>query len=367
MKKSWKFVKGEKIHFKRKTMERVAAIAVVFTLLMTGTIVSQAAKSVSQLTSEKEKLQQEIKALDSELVGVLSSINELEADIAETNQDIKDAQQDMADAQKAADKKYDDMKVRMKYMYEKGDDSVVTIFLESGTISEFVNRVEYANTVYTYDREQLETYQSLVEEIKSMKANLEREKTNLQSQQNRLAAQKKSLDSMIATKKTQVKDFDQQLAKAKQVAAQQAAASRAAGQTATQKSNSSSVSGGGKNPSGATGTGGGAVVSYACQFVGNPYVWGGNSLTEGCDCSGFVHLVLQHFGISSPRQSDAFLSGGQEVSYECMQAGDVVVYPNHVAIYDGAGMIVEAKNSRCGITHDRPVNCKTILGIRRYV
>lgn len=355
-------------HFSKKSFQmKVIAILLMVVVLVSGTISAEAAKSVSQLTQEKNQLQKEIQSLDSELVGILSSIDELQADISETTQSINDAENDMKEAQKVADKKYEDMKVRMKYMYEKGDESVVTIFLESGTISEFINRVEYANTVYEYDRDQLEQYQAIVNEIKSMKEGLEKEKVALQSQKNRLDSQKKSLDSMIATKKTQVKDFDKQLEKARALAAQQASANRASGNTSTQKNNSSGVSGGGHNPSGTTGVSGGAVVSYACQFLGNPYVWGGNSLTEGCDCSGFVHLVYEHFGISTPRYSDAFLNGGKEVSYECMQAGDVVVYPGHVAIYDGSGLIVEAKNSRCGITHDRAVNCKTILGIRRYV
>ena len=110
-----------------------------------------------------------------------------------------------------------------------------------------------------------------------------------------------------------------------------------------------------------------SLVSYATQFVGNPYVWGGNSLTNGVDCSGFVHLVYAHFGISTPRYSQAFKSVGQPVSYQNIQAGDVVVYPGHVAIYIGNGNIVEAQSTRAGITNSRPVNCHTITAIRRLV
>ena len=67
------------------------------------------------------------------------------------------------------------------------------------------------------------------------------------------------------------------------------------------------------------------------QFVGNPYVWGGNSLTNGVDCSGFVHEVYAHFGISTPRYSQAFKSVGQAVSFDNIQPGDVVVYPGPVS------------------------------------
>ena len=109
------------------------------------------------------------------------------------------------------------------------------------------------------------------------------------------------------------------------------------------------------------------LVAYARQFVGNPYKWGGNSLTNGVDCSGFVHLIYAHFGISTPRYSQAFKNVGQPVAYENMKAGDVVVYPGHVAIYIGNGCIVEAQSTRAGITETRSVNCHTITAIRRLL
>ena len=109
------------------------------------------------------------------------------------------------------------------------------------------------------------------------------------------------------------------------------------------------------------------VASFAQRFVGNPYVWGGNSLTNGVDCSGFVHEVYAHFGISTPRYSQAFKSVGQAVSFDNIQPGDVVVYPGHVAIYAGGGVIVEAQSTKAGITANRSVQCHTILAIRRLV
>lgn len=357
----------------KKRILRVLGVGVTITALVVTSNSVFAAKSVSQLTQEKQQLQSEISSLDQELVGVLSSINELESDISQTNADIADAEADIKEAQKAADAKYEEMKVRMKYMYEKGDDDIITIFLESGSLSDFINRVEYANTVYEYDRDQLEEYQVMIKQIESLKAGLEQEKVSLQAQQNKLAAQKQSLNSMIATKRTQVADFDAQLAKAKELAARQAAQARAAQSTTTQKANvanvsGSSSSGGSKNPAPVTGGSGSSVVSYASQFIGNPYKWGGTSLTEGCDCSGFVYRVYQHFGVDYGRlTSDGFLGVGQAVSFDNIQAGDVVVYSGHVGIYDGNGGIVEAQSTRAGITNNRSVSCKPILGIRRLI
>ena len=344
------------------------AVAVVMLSLVASSNVALAAKSVTQITQEKQQLQNEIKSLDQELVSILTNINELESDISQKNSDISDAENDLVEAQKAADQKYEDMKVRMKYMYEKGNDDVITIFLESGSLSDFINRVEYANTVYEYDRTQLDEYQAMIKQIASLKAALEQEKIALQSQQNKLSAQKKSLDSMISTKRAQVADFDTQLAKARELAARQAAANQASNTSSTKQANSSNVSGGGKNPTPVSGKGGGSVVAYASQFIGNPYKWGGTSLTDGCDCSGFVYRVYQHFGVDYGRlTSDGFATVGQEVSYENLQAGDVVVYSGHVAIYDGSGGIVEAQSTRAGITNNRAVNCKPIIAIRRLL
>nr|WP_317283652.1 C40 family peptidase [uncultured Sellimonas sp.] len=92
-----------------------------------------------------------------------------------------------------------------------------------------------------------------------------------------------------------------------------------------------------------------AVVDYASQFIGNPYVWGGTSLTNGADCSGFVQSVYAHFGFSLPRTSYAQRSAGYEVSYSQAQPGDIICYNGHVGIYAGNGKIVNAQDPAHGI------------------
>ena len=91
------------------------------------------------------------------------------------------------------------------------------------------------------------------------------------------------------------------------------------------------------------------VIDYACQFIGNPYVWGGTSLTDGADCSGFVQSVYAHFGISLPRTSYEQRSAGYEVSYEDAQLGDLILYEGHVGLYIGNDQIVNAMNEAQGI------------------
>ena len=112
---------------------------------------------------------------------------------------------------------------------------------------------------------------------------------------------------------------------------------------------------------------GSSVVDFATQFVGNPYVWGGTSLTDGADCSGFVQSVYKNFGVDLPRTSYEQQNAGTEVSYEDAQPGDLICYGGHVAIYMGDGKIVHASNAKDGIKISDNAAYRTILSVRRLV
>ena len=109
-----------------------------------------------------------------------------------------------------------------------------------------------------------------------------------------------------------------------------------------------------------------AVVDYACQFIGNPYVWGGTSLTNGVDCSGFVQSVFAHFGIALPRTTWDMENAGTAVSYDQAVAGDIILYNGHVGIYMGNGQIVNAINSAKGIGI-LPATYTNIVTVRRLI
>lgn len=153
------------------------------------------------------------------------------------------------------------------------------------------------------------------------------------------------------------------LAKEKQEREAAAAAAEAARKKASSQSTGSS-SQSNTTYSAPSGSNGQAVANYACQFVGNPYVYGGSSLTNGTDCSGFVMSVYVAFGIGLPHSSRALRSCGYEVSLSDAQPGDIVCYSGHVGIYVGNGTIVHASNPSGGIKYSS-VNYRTPICVRR--
>jgi len=365
-----------------------------------------------QIDSLKDKqtvTANDIQANSNKLDEVLAAQKKLQTDITNKQGEIEQNQKDLAAAQQKQQEQYDAMKKRIQFMYENStEDNVWTAIIEADGISDMLNRIEYVSDVYDSDRALMDSYQAAVQQVKTIGEQLNKDMDDLTAMQDSYEKQQSEIEAAILALENQKEQYATQISEAQQQAsnyqniisaqgkiiqeeeAAAAAAALAAQQRAAQQAAASSGSssgssydgggagkggsiagdyaaGGGKNPSASTGVSGSSVVSYAMQFVGNPYVWGGNSLTNGVDCSGFVHEVYAHFGISTPRYSQAFKSVGQAVSFDNIQPGDVVVYPGHVAIYAGGGVIVEAQSTKAGITARRSVQCHTILAIRRLV
>lgn len=155
------------------------------------------------------------------------------------------------------------------------------------------------------------------------------------------------------------------LQKEKEAREQAQAAARASqntGAATTDKSNTTST---GSTNFSSDGSMGAAVIEYALQFVGNPYVYGGTSLTNGADCSGFVMSVYANFGVSLPHSSTSDRSQGYAVDgLENAQPGDLICYSGHVGLYVGNGQIVHASTSKTGIIVSS-ATYRQILAIRR--
>lgn len=356
---------------------------------------------INGLKDQQQITADDIKNKSAKLDEILAAQKKLQTDITSKQAEIEQNQKDLAAAQEKQQEQYDAMKKRIQFMYENSaEDNIWTAIIESNGITDMLNRIEYVSDVYDSDRALMDSYQAAVEQVKEIGTKLDKDMNELTAMQDDYEKQQADVEAAIVALENQKEQYASQIAQAQQQAdnyqniitaqgkiiqEQEAAAAAAAAAAARANSSLSSPSydgggagkggsiasdyaaGGGKNPGASTGVSGSSVVSYAMQFVGNPYVWGGNSLTNGVDCSGFVHEVYAHFGISTPRYSQAFKSVGQAVSFDNIQPGDVVVYPGHVAIYAGGGVIVEAQSTKAGITANRNVQCHTILAIRRLV
>ena len=356
---------------------------------------------INGLKDQQQTTADDIKNKSAKLDEILAAQKKLQKDITNKQAEIEQNQKDLAAAQEKQQEQYDAMKKRIQFMYENSaEDNIWTAIIESNGITDMLNRIEYVSDVYDSDRALMDSYQAAVEQVKEIGTKLDKDMNELTAMQDDYEKQQADVEAAIVALENQKEQYASQIAQAQQQAdnyqniitaqgkiiqEQEAAAAAAAAAAARANSSSSSPSydgggagkggsiasdyaaGGGKNPGASTGVSGSSVVSYAMQFVGHPYVWGGNSLTNGVDCSGFVHEVYAHFGISTPRYSQAFKSVGQAVSFDNIQPGDVVVYPGHVAIYAGGGVIVEAQSTKAGITANRSVQCHTILAIRRLV
>ena len=388
---------------------------------------------INNLTGVMDDLDAEIQGLDTEMVGLLTDISIIEQAIQDKREEIAQTEEALKEAIQVQDEQYEAMKIRIRYMYEKGDKSYLTLLLESQSIDDALNKADYIEKLYEYDRKLLLEYQATVQRVSELKDTLEEEESELMSSKIELREQQELLDELLAQKKKEYEDYDARLVKAKQEAAvytakinqqtnelraleakqkekekekeeklkeeeearrkaeeerlraeQEAneAASNDSGYTGTSSgsgsshdSGTSSGNSGGSGssgssdapkPSGGGGSKGQQIVDYACQFLGNPYVPGGTSLTNGADCSGFTMSVFRQFGINLPRNSYAQSQVGTAVSYDQARAGDIIYYGGHVGIYMGDGRIVHASTQKTGIKIS-VATYRPIITIRRVI
>lgn len=333
---------------------------------------------ISSLENQKSALSSELSNLNDELVNALLNIEMLENDLANKEVEIEEAQAAFDEAQATEARQYESMKKRIQYLYEAGNDSYVEMILTSESMADLVNKVDYAEELQAYDKRLLDEYKAAKQAVAELQQELEDEKEELLMIQDQMEEEKANLEAMIARKQSEIADFNSQLSAAKskaseyqkKIASQNAQIKKlqqeeaAAAAKVSSSSGGSKGSGGGAVVSGGSGVGA-SIASYGLKFVGYPYVSGGNSLTNGTDCSGFVHLVHANFGISTPRQSGAIAGSGRAVSDSEKMPGDVVCYPGHVGIYIGNNQIVHASTQKTGIKVSN-MYYRGILCIRRY-
>lgn len=328
----------------------------------------QAESTVQNIEQEKNALNDEINDLNEQLSDLLVNINVLEDDLNNKESEIAEVMEEYEKAKQLEETQYNLMKLRIKTVYEEDTNSLSSIL--GSDMNDFLNNVEYTMQIQKLDSNLLDEYKESQKNVIQTKEELENEKSELVELEESLSEQKAELETLINTKKEQESDFEKKLAEAKEYAKnlketiRKEQEEQEKARKAKESKKSVNLSDKAESTT-ASITSDSDIVSYALQFVGNPYVSGGTSLTNGADCSGFTQSVFKHFGISIPRTSGEQALSGTTVSDEEKRPGDIVCYYGHVGIYIGNNQIVHASTEKTGIKignmYYRSIRC-----IKRY-
>ena len=336
---------------------------------------------IDSLSDEQDLIYEKMDDLNAEIINTMAQIGLLEEQIAQKEIDIAQMQQEYELAVEKQAGQEETMALNIRLMYEKGNTSLLQMILESKSFSEMLNKLSFAQSVYEYDMQRLNDYKDHKQQVHDMWDQLEVEKSGLEADKVSLEEQKVYCDGLMADLKKEASDYDKLIKQVKQQAkAQEALLKEEQAQLKklqdeekrkqqlnnmlNQSFASTSYTDIVDKASGSSV--GKQIAKYGLQFVGNPYVYGGTSLTNGADCSGFTYRIYKDFGYNISRTSFQQRSDGVGVKYEDAQPGDLICYDGHVGLYIGGGYIVHASSAKTGIKVSK-ATYRSILAVRRIL